>query len=76
MGHAGRGESKMNKGALAFKEIRKAKGINQKCAALLLGVSQGTISRFESGVIEITVEELQRFADVTGFDINISVSPK
>ena len=54
---------------MRLKEIRKAKKISQVKLAMDLSMSQNTISRYETGKREPSIEELKRIADY----FNVSV---
>lgn len=49
-----------------IKELRKQKGITQCAIAEKLGVSQAQIARFESGVNDISTEQLGKIAEILG----------
>ena len=51
------------------KELRKKKNIQQKELALILNVSQPTISEWESGKKDPSGERLQKLADFFGVDV-------
>lgn len=50
------------------KELRKKQGIQQKELALLLGVSQPTVSEWESGKKDPSGERLKKLAEIFGVD--------
>ena len=50
------------------KELRKKKNIQQKELALILNVSQPTVSEWESGTKDPSGERLQKLADFFGVD--------
>lgn len=54
---------------MRLKDIRKAKGISQLKLAIDLNTSQNTISRYETGQREPSINELIKIADY----FNISV---
>lgn len=54
---------------MRLKEIRKAKGISQLKLAMDLNANQNTISRYETGQREPSINELIKIADY----FNISV---
>ena len=52
-----------------LKELRKARGISQVKLAMDLGMSQNTISRYETGERQAGYDELIRIADY--FNVSI-----
>jgi len=52
-----------------IREARKAAGITQDALALALGVNRATISKYETGAIDLPVSQLQRIADALGVHI-------
>ena len=57
-----------------LKEMRKAKGLNQKEVAQLLGRSQSRISAFEKGESMPDIETLMRFCELYSVDVNMLLS--
>lgn len=56
-----------NYDAVSFlKEIRKQKKINQETLGNLLGVTKGTYSKYESGKVQMTTEDILKVADYLG----------
>ena len=53
-----------------LRKIRKAKGMRQKKLADALGVTQGTVSAWESGRWDPTVENLRAVAKVLGVTVD------
>lgn len=53
-----------------IKELRSQKGLLQKELAFYLGVSQGTMSFWESGKIDIDTISLQKLADFFGVSVD------
>ena len=49
-----------------IKAARKAKGMTQADFAKALGLNRATISKYESGVVEPSVTQLKKMADVLG----------
>ena len=52
-----------------IKEYREKNNMTQKEIAEILGVEPGTISKYESGMIEPNIESLKRLADT--FNITV-----
>ena len=55
-----------------IEQARKKKGLTQKGLGEKLGIGEPTVSKYESGKQNPTVETLQRIADVLGVELNIS----
>lgn len=55
---------------MRLKEIRKAKKISQVKLGMDLSMSQNTISRYETGKREPSIEELKRIADYFGVSVD------
>lgn len=55
---------------MRLKEIRKAKRISQVKLGMDLSMSQNTISRYETGKREPSIEELKRIADYFGVSVD------
>lgn len=53
-----------------IKELRKKKGLTQIQLANIMHVSQGTISAYEAGTVQIDQETLKSFADYFGVSID------
>ena len=53
-----------------IKELRKKKGLTQIQLANVMHVSQGTISAYEAGTVQIDQETLKAFADYFGVSID------
>ena len=53
-----------------IKELRKKKGLTQIQLANVMHVSQGTISAYEAGTVQIDQETLKSFADYFGVSID------
>ena len=49
-----------------IKAARKAKGLTQADFAKALGLNRATISKYESGIVEPSVKQLKKMADVLG----------
>jgi DNA-binding XRE family transcriptional regulator len=58
--------------AMQIAEIREKKGLSQQQLAKLMGTSQQTISRIESGKYEgFTLKTLEKIAEATGMRVKI-----
>lgn len=58
--------------AMKIAEIREKKGLSQQQLAKLMGTSQQTISRIESGKYEgFTLKTLEKIAEATGMRVKI-----
>ena len=55
---------------MRLKEIRKAKKISQVKLGMDLSMSQNTISRYETGKREPSIEDLKRIADYFGVSVD------
>lgn len=53
-----------------FRKCRKEAGMKQATAALLIGISQPSLSQYETDVYEPTVSTLMRMAEVYGCSID------
>ena len=49
-----------------IKAARKAKGMTQEDFAKALGLNRATISKYESGIVEPSVTQIKKMADVLG----------
>lgn len=58
---------------MRLKELRKAKGISQLKLAMDLNTNQNTISRYETGEREPSINELIKIADYFGVSIDYLV---
>ncbi len=60
-----------------IKELRKERKISQKELAALINVAPNTISGYEAGIREPSLEKLQKIADIFGVTVDevITVSP-
>lgn len=52
-----------------IREVRKATGITQDALAQALGVNRATISKYETGSIDLPMSQLQRIADALGVHV-------
>lgn len=52
-----------------IREARKAAGITQDTLAQILGVNRATISKYETGTIDLPVSQLMRIADALGVHV-------
>jgi transcriptional regulator with XRE-family HTH domain len=55
-----------------IREARKAKGMTQDDLAQKLGVGKPTISKYETGDVNASLEMLDRIAKVLGLEIDLS----
>ncbi|GAB4035472.1 helix-turn-helix domain-containing protein [Spirosoma jeollabukense] len=55
-----------------IRETRKAKGLTQKELGKKIGVAEATLSRFENGNQNLTLETLHRLSNALG--VNLSVT--
>lgn len=62
--------------AIAIRNARKRAGLTQEQAAALRGHATSTISRWETGGLPQTWEELARYANALGESIVIQFGPK
>lgn len=53
-----------------IREFREQKGLSQEELAKLVGLSQGTISKYEAGRKDLTVAKARLFADQLGTTTN------
>jgi len=54
----------------SIREARKAKGLTQKELGLKLGVADSVITNYESGKQNLTVDTIQKVADVLGVEVS------
>ena len=59
----------MNKIVSNVKRIREQKGYSQEYMAVMLGIKQSSYSRIESQEASLTIEQLQKIADILEIDI-------
>lgn len=52
-----------------MKKARKQKGLTQNQLAALIGVQRSVISKYESGLIEPTIGQIERIADALGVSL-------
>ncbi|WP_165216320.1 helix-turn-helix transcriptional regulator [Schaalia sp. ZJ1691] len=55
--------------------LRESKGLTQKDVAQLIGTTQGSISRFESGQSDVHLSTVRRYAQAIGVLIKHQVIP-
>ena len=60
----------MNKIVSNIKRIREQKGYSQEYMAVMLGMKQPSYSRIESSEASLSVEQLQKIADILETDIS------
>lgn len=53
-----------------MRDIRKEKGISQNDLADMIGVKRAVISKYETGTISPTIEQLNKIAEALGVDVN------
>ena len=53
-----------------LKKLRKQKGLTQKQVGELIGCDPSTVSRYESGKLELTPDLLERFAEI--YEVSVS----
>jgi transcriptional regulator with XRE-family HTH domain len=58
-----------------LKESRRRSGLSQRRLAELAGVTQPTVARIESGVIQPTFERLLELVRACGLDLDVRVVP-
>lgn len=58
----------------ALISARTEKGITQKELAQKIGTKQSAIARFEAGIVNPSLEFLEKIAGVMGYKVNISLS--
>lgn len=56
-----------------IREARKAKGLTQKELGERLGIGEPTVSKYESGKQNPTIETLEEIANALGVELNISL---
>lgn len=54
---------------IRIKEARKAAGLTQSELAEKLGVNRATVSKYESGDIDISIRQLARIAEILGVPV-------
>lgn len=57
----------------ALVDMRKAQGLSQTNVATLLGTTQSTIKRWESGSQRLYVEDAVALADTYGVDVSLLI---
>jgi transcriptional regulator with XRE-family HTH domain len=60
--------------AANIREVRKARGLTQEQLGQLLGIGEATVSRYEAGNQNFTIETLSKIADVLKADISVIIS--
>lgn len=60
----------------AIVELRSASGLTQRAVAEKLGTYQSSLSRFESGRTNVTIEYLARLADALDSDLAVCFIPR
>lgn len=61
----------MNSIGNRIRELRKKKGASQEDLARLLGVTKSTISKYELGHREISIEQLKKILDFFGIEYGL-----
>lgn len=56
-----------------IRNVRKAKGLTQKELGAKLGVADSVITNYESGKQNLTLDTIQKIADVLGAELLISI---
>ena len=59
-----------------LRSLRKVQGLSQEQLANLSGLAQRTISKIESGKVNLTLGTMQRLATVVHHDVPSLLSPK
>ncbi len=55
-----------------FKQVRKEKGLTQKELGEQLGLTEITIRRYEIGSQNLTLDTIEKIADLLGIELQIS----
>lgn len=58
-----------------YKDLRLAAGLTQQQAARMIGTSQARVTPLESGQADIMVTTLNRWANIYGYEVQISLVP-
>ena len=53
-----------------IRALRKQKGLTQEELAKAIGVQRAVISKYETGIVDISVSQLEKIADVLGVTVD------
>lgn len=56
-------------------DLRRTRGLSQTEVAARMGTSQSALARLESGVADVRVSTLERYAAALGADIGFAIRP-